>query len=652
MPLFKGEVVLVKARPLEVRKRFEGNHFLKVRLGWLMRILKFSLLSILLILISCSQMSVAPMGAITKVNHFNPAAELGIKGDDLQQMVESAIKAGGKAPEYLATDLFIKGNDASMRGDFQTAGRIFKAVADLQPEDAYVKRKLAYELIRSGELKESEKILEIVFKKSDSSDESVGLILASLYSSLDKVKEARATYERLLVLNPDSEEACLYLSRSYVAEKLYKEAHSILSNCEKRANDNPVFSFFKGRIEYDRGNKPLAKTYFEKSLKIDPNYSQAALAIGALYEEKENFQAALKIYKKFIDNDANSNNTQVLSRLVTIMFSMEKNTEVIPYAETLSSIDTTDLNLKVRLGLLYSDVERYEEAAKLFKDVLESVPESDKVLYYLGALNQQTNKPAEAITYFKKITSASPLFGDAGIQIGQLMSSLARESFVQGKNKDNEKSIEFKKYIDARVAENPDMLVELKMLQASYFEDTFQYKNAIDTLAAMKTHKNFTESHSYYLASIMEKDGQYLQARQLVQVLIDKDPNNAHALNFMGYSYLERNERLDKAFEYISRAVSLKPNDGYIRDSMAWYFYQTGKFKEALSEAKKASELVKGDPTITKHLGMIYQSLRSFDKAKVYLTEALNIAQVQSEREDVLKLLESVEKNRTPASIP
>jgi tetratricopeptide (TPR) repeat protein len=592
-------------------------------------------------------MSVTQKATSSKVIAFNPSAELGIKGEQLKDMVESAKVVGGRAPEYLATDLFIKGNDASMRGDFQTAARIFRLVSELQPEDSYIKRKLAYELIRSGELKESEKILETVFKNSQSTDESVGLILASLYGSLEKTKEARATYQRLLTLNPDSEEACLYLSRSYVAEKLYKEAHALLSSCEKRATDNPVYSFFKGRIEYDRGNKTQAKVFFEKSLKIDPSYAQAALAIGALYEEKENFQAALKIYKTFVDDEANSTNTQVLGRLVTIMFSLEKNADVIPYAETLSSLDGTDLNLKVRLGLLYSDVERYDEAAKLFQDVLVSVPESDKVLYYLGALNQQTNKPVEAVSYFKRITSTSPLFGDAGIQVGQLMSALARESFVQGKT---EKSLEFNHYIDTRVHENPEMLVELKMIQASFFEDTFQYKNAIAALESMKTHKNFTESHSYYLASILEKDGQFNQARQLVQIIVDKDPNNAHALNFLGYSYLERNERLDKAFEYISKAVALKPDDGYIRDSLAWYFYQTGKFKEALAEAKKASELVKGDATITKHLGMIYQRLRYYDKAKQYLTEALKHAQVQSERDDVLRLLADVENGRLPAA--
>lgn len=614
-----------------------------------MRTLKFSLFSILLTIISCSQMPISSRDGGSKEIKFNPTAELGIKGDDLHLMIESAKKVGGKATEYLATDLFIKGNDASMRGDFQTAAKIFKSVVELQPEDLYLKRKLAFELIRSGELKEAEKLLETVFKKSGSKDESVGLILGSVYSTLEKNKEAKGVYQRLLAINPESEEACLYLGRAYVAEKLFKEAHALLDGCEKRSPESPVFSFFRGRMEYDRGNKTLAKTYFERSLKKDSTYSQAALAIGALHEEKEDFTSAMKVYKKFIDNEENANNSQVLSRLVTIMFSLEKNEEVLQYAEALSSMDGTDLNLKVRLGLLYSDLERFDEASKLFKEVLEVVPESDKVLYYLGAIYQQTNQPKEAIQYFKRIPASSPLFGEAGLQVGQVMGAEAREEFVQGKMS---ASVAFNTFIEGRIRENPEMQLELKMLQASFFEDTFQYKNAVSTLASVKDHKNFTESHNYYMASILEKDGQFAEARKLVQVIIDKDPNNAHALNFMGYSYLERNEKMDKAFEYISKAVSLKPDDGYIRDSLAWYFYQVGKYQEALVEAKKAVELVKGDPTITKHLGMIYHRLQHYDKAKMYLTEALKNAQAQSERDDLLKLIQDVEKVRLPASNP
>jgi Flp pilus assembly protein TadD len=141
-----------------------------------------------------------------------------------------------------------------------------------------------------------------------------------------------------------------------------------------------------------------------------------------------------------------------------------------------------------------------------------------------------------------------------------------------------------------------------------------------------------------------------MEARSLIQAIVDKDPNNAHALNFLGYSYLEKNERLDVAFAYISKAVKLRPDDGYIRDSLAWYYFQTGKFKEALTEAKKAFELVKSDVIITKHLGMIYQRLNYTEKAKEFLTEALKQARVESDKEDLLKILVDVEKVRLPAS--
>ncbi|MDO9182583.1 MAG: tetratricopeptide repeat protein [Bacteriovorax sp.] len=613
-----------------------------------MRLLKISVFATIFSVTACSQLPYEHH-TLEIQKAADPAAELGFKSDILKDMVANAKNIGGRASEFLATDLFIKGNDASIRGDYQTASQIFRYVVELQPQDNYLKKKLSIELIRIGELKEAEKILKSVFDESRIKDDSIGLILAGVYAALEKPELARVTYQQIINTTADAEEACLFLAKSYSGEKKYNEAHALLGKCEKKSKDDPVYSFYRGKIEYERGHKSEAKKFFEKSLKMDHTYAQAALALGAFYEEKEDLKSAVKSYKAFLAADGNSTSVPVLSRLVTVLFSMDENKAVIPYAETLSSIDNSDLNLKVRLGLLYSDNGRYEEATNLFKEVLTVVPDSDKVIYYLGALNQQTNHYQEAIEFFKRIPSSSALFGDAGVQVGQMLGSMAREEYVQG-IKSGDAQNKFMSFTTERIKDHDETIVEFKMLQASFFEDTFQYKNAIGVMTEVQNHKNFTESHSYYLASIMEKDGQYLEARKLVQVIIDKDPNNAHALNFLGYSYLEKNERLDIAFNYISKAVKLKPEDGYIRDSLAWYYFQTGKFQEALAEAKKAFELVKSDVIITKHLGMIYQRLNYFDKAKEFLTEALKQAHVQADKEDVLKILNDVERIRLPAS--
>lgn len=593
---------------------------------------------------SCSEIAIRH-----KKNVIEPKKELGITGSDIATQVAQAKKAGGKTAEFLATELFIKGNDASIRGDYQTAGQIFRYVVELAPDDVYVKRKLAIEFIRLGELKDAEEILQSVFTITGPQDESTGLILAGVYTALEKMTLARETYQKIIdSADSDSEEACLFLAKSFTQEKKYNDAHKLLGRCEKKNKEEPVYSFYRGKIEYERGRHKEAHKFFTKSLKIDHSYAQAALAIGGALEEKDDMDGAVKVYKDFLADEGNSSSLPVLSRLVTVLFTTENTKEVLPYAELLNTIDTNDLNLKVRLGLLYSEIGRYDEALNLFKGVLAVVPESDKVLYYLGALSLQTQRIPEALEYYQKIPSSSPLFGDATMQMSHVLAALTKEENLE------QRTIavgRFHSFIEQRTKENEDIAFDLKMVQANFYEDTFQLKKAIEAISLFQQHKNFSESHSYYLASILEKDGQHLEARKLVQKILDKEPNNPHALNFLGYSYLEKNENMDKAFEYISRAVKLKPNDGYIRDSLAWYYFQVGKFQEALHEEKKAFELVKNDATITKHLAIIYQKLNNLDKAREYLAEALTQTKALTEREDLLKIMADLEKTRLPASL-
>ena len=104
------------------------------------------------------------------------------------------------------------------------------------------------------------------------------------------------------------------------------------------------------------------------------------------------------------------------------------------------------------------------------------------------------------------------------------------------------------------------------------------------------------------------------------------------------------------AFDYISKALKLRPNDGFIRDSMGWYYYKTGDLKKALVEIKKAWELVKSDTVIARHLAIVYQDLKKYNLAKKYLVEALKYCKQEEERKKVLKAIENLEQLRLPAS--
>ncbi len=585
----------------------------------------------------------------TKVVDFNPKKTLKIEGEYTQEMVEKAKENGAEASTYLASELYIKAMDASMRGQATTALFFLKFAQDLVPSDSYLAKKYAIELIKTGDLEGALVFLEKqVGSKSSQKDDGIDLLLAGVYAALDKGPKAKVIYEKIIAHGSQFQEACIFLARNLGTEKKYKEGQKALTTCMKKDKAEPLYPYYMGKLLQEEGKKDQAMSYYRKSLKLDPDFFQSILAVGSIYEEKSDFKSALKEYKAYVDLPSASNQYPVLSKIVQIMFAQEMNAEVVSYAERLLSYDDSDLNTKVRLGLLYVDRDEYKKAIGLFKEVLEVVPESDKVLYYLAALYQENGERDLALEYFSKINEASPLFADAILQRAELYSSKAKKEFVAKKVE----SVELVSFLEKYSAKFDDLKVELNLVKASYLEEIGKTDASVKTLLSVKGHKKFTDGHDYYLASVLEKNGQTEEARNIVKALIKKDPNNAHALNFLGYSFLEKNENLDLAFTYISKAAKLRPQDGFIRDSLAWYFFKVGKYEMALIEANKAYELVNNDVTITKHLGMIYEKLNRFDRASAFYNQALSQTELTIERDEILKRVKLIEKGRKPASLP
>ena len=77
-------------------------------------------------------------------------------------------------------------------------------------------------------------------------------------------------------------------------------------------------------------------------------------------------------------------------------------------------------------------------------------------------------------------------------------------------------------------------------------------------------------------------------------------------LNYLGYSMVEKKINLQEALAIIKKAVELKPNDGYIVDSLGWAYFQIGDYDQALVHCERAVELLPADPVIGEHLGDVY----------------------------------------------
>jgi Flp pilus assembly protein TadD len=104
----------------------------------------------------------------------------------------------------------------------------------------------------------------------------------------------------------------------------------------------------------------------------------------------------------------------------------------------------------------------------------------------------------------------------------------------------------------------------------------------------------------------------YKQAEAMLKRILARNPEDAEALNFLGYTYAVQGIQLKQAETLIMRALMHKPDDGYYLDSLAWVYYKNGDYNKALRTQKKAVEIVTDDAVMYEHVGDILW--RSGDK--------------------------------------
>jgi tetratricopeptide (TPR) repeat protein len=106
---------------------------------------------------------------------------------------------------------------------------------------------------------------------------------------------------------------------------------------------------------------------------------------------------------------------------------------------------------------------------------------------------------------------------------------------------------------------------------------------------------------------------------------LEYEPDQPAILNYLGYSWVEQGIRLEEAEQMIRKAVSMRPNDGYIVDSLGWVLFRLGRAEEAVEHMERAVELRPEDPIINDHLGDVYQAVGRYREARFQWAEALQL---------------------------
>jgi predicted Zn-dependent protease len=149
-------------------------------------------------------------------------------------------------------------------------------------------------------------------------------------------------------------------------------------------------------------------------------------------------------------------------------------------------------------------------------------------------------------------------------------------------------------------------------------------RKALDLAGAEEPER--TTSALLMLSSAQERAGDAKGSEESLRRILAKDPNNATALNNLGYFLTERNERLPEALEMIQRAVRAEPSNPSFLDSLGWVNFKLGKLKEAEKYLSDAARRNATSATIQEHLGDLFRKLGQHDKARVAWQKALSLA--------------------------
>jgi tetratricopeptide (TPR) repeat protein len=145
----------------------------------------------------------------------------------------------------------------------------------------------------------------------------------------------------------------------------------------------------------------------------------------------------------------------------------------------------------------------------------------------------------------------------------------------------------------------------------------------------------------YSTAICMERQSKWTEAEALFRQALALNPDQPQVLNYLGYSLVDRGEKLEEALGMIERAVAAEPQSGYIVDSLAWALYRLGRIDEALAPMERASLLEPLDPIVTDHLGDVYWAVGRVREARFQWHRALSLDPAETDADRIRRKLEA-----------
>jgi len=343
----------------------------------------------------------------------------------------------------------------------------------------------------------------------------------------------------------------------------------------------------------------------DKALDLRPDWDLAVM-LKAQLQRTESPEAAIETLRTYLAGhpQAREVRLQYARNLVGARKFSQARTEF----QRLLGDFPGNVDVIYAVAVLSVQLSDWEAAEENFKKLLgKDFAEIDTVRLYLGQIAEERKQFDAALRLYAEVAPGEQYLA-AQLRIAQL---LARQGNLDAGRRHLQ---------EVRAAGNADR-IQLLLAESQLLRDGGRTQEAYELLAGGLATQPEQSELLYESALLAEKLGRHEAMEASLRKLIRLKPEHAHAYNALGYSFAERNQRLEEAEQLVLKALQLSPDDPFIIDSMGWVLYRKGDNQGALAHLQRAFS-IRPDPEIAAHLGEVLWALGRRDEAKRIWQEA------------------------------
>ena len=534
------------------------------------------------------------------------------KGMSYEQAPEDAALLG----DYLS------GSYANLLRDAEARAENFKQAFDASPKDTRLGRRAVTAALTNGNFSEARDLSRRVYKVDKKESMAQAILAIEAFE-----KGRNSTVSRYL--NSDSVDITMAIVMSFTemwnhADKGdFDKAIKAAEKQDGRPYFGDLAKLQKAKIYALKGDVDKANTLYEELEETGQSSVETVLSMARFYANSDQRDKAKSVLATYIEKTGIESGP-IQSYADALMAGKSIDKPLPPKAQLSRALTEPSY------GFFLNN--RAADAAEVYLQLaLHIDPKNEKAKLWLASLLDRTERSETAMGIYKSFSDSSPY----------VISARLSEANIYFDRDEDDKALK----VLTNLNENHQTFVtrealgRARLIREKYEEALPIYNAIVESMSEEDIQAN--TQPLYFRGIIFERIKQWEKAEVDFLRVLEIEPENADALNYLGYTWVDRGENLTRAFDMIRKAVELEPDSGAIIDSLGWAHYKLGEYEEAKVQLEKAVTLSPSSATIVDHLGDVYWKLGRYREAGYQWERALIYDPTDEERESIAKKLKS-----------